>query len=344
MKRLLIDFDIADLVLYYDDSKHYFVDAYDDSNIYDEDSLEDKSNAKTVNLRPLILNYINGYSVVTKNENIEKARKEQSIELFYNEIRSNEVERNNFYKYVDEMFCPIYDFKHELPALRISKRFLINYVKDRVSFNNLVAHINSIAKNYSGIERKFFHDFDDIEPSDYKEILNTLFDKGLFKEFSVLAEMLLDDECVSFDFVDGKLKVARFKMREELLLNPDNENSCSFYLQILGEYNDVFQRLKSKFGSLIYSIDDVSMYPLVEPFQVKMRIVRKDSQIESCIKFIQENKGFFDELRNIRHGKLDILLVKEVVYYPHCELEFEDTYEELFEMGVRYRIDFKMGE
>lgn len=344
MKRLLIDFDIADLVINYDDSKHYFIDAYDDLNIYDEDSLEDKSNARTINLRPLILSYINGFSVITKNENIERARKEQSIDLFYKEINSNSDEKANFSTYVNEMYCPIYDFIKELHCLRISKRFLINYVNKKVSLDNLIAHIRSLKFNFSPGERKFFHDFDDIEKSQYKEILDTLYDKDLFEEYCVLAKMLLDDESVAYNYVEGKLKVAEFKIRENCLVNPKYKNHSSFYLQIRGEYNDVLRRLRAKFNSFIYEINDVSCYPMTEPFEVKMRITSNQDDIKPWIKFLQENKGFFDELRNIRHGKLDILLVKEVTYYPHDELLFEDTYPELFELGVRYRIDFKMGE
>ena len=343
MKLMFSDADLQYLLINYDPEQQLFYDSFDNNFICDRKDIGDSFYAMSIDMSPLILAYINAYSIVTKNQKIEQARKEQSIKLFYEEIRSNKEESSKFNEFISEMFVPTIEFAKGFPGFVLTNAFIKNYVRGNVSFENLCAHIRAIGENIFD-ERRKFYELDMIMPEEYYKILDELLEKGKNEEYLVLSETLINSDMVSYERVKASRKILEFKKREEFLLKPENENHSSYYLDIFAEYNVVLNRLKSKLGKYIFYEDTaVGPVPFTEPFHVKLRITNHPEDIHHWIKFIQENNGFFNELRAFKSGMFDVTLIKEVIYYPQNDLDSERTPEELSELGVYYRIDFLMG-
>lgn len=342
MIYLLNDHDVAALVAMYKPGTRFFLDEYDPHVIFDEEELSGRTYAYSIDLLPLILKYMKRYAMCSKNEKLVQAANNDDVEYFFKEIHENKEEDTNFYKFVFEYLIPIFEFFAGNESFEVTDEFIKNYLNKKVSKENLLSHISSIASCFPKDVFKISFT-DEFMPSELYPIIDELFDKCEYRLFLKFTSACINGEYVRYEHYKNKLAIAEYYLREPYLLKEDKENSASYCLIILGEYTQVCERLKAKLGKYIRQVEPINDMPYTEPFRVIINFPNP-RDYKSCVKFLSEHKAFFDELKAFKKGLFSLTLIKSITYYPQHELQDEVIDDELFKLGVKLRIEYYLGD
>lgn len=342
MTYLLNDEDVALLIAMYDPDDEYYLDSMDPYTISDKKELIHKSNPFPIDLTGLILNYMKSFLKCTRNQVLIDACDKNDIKAFYDELKVSEEDRYKYRSYVSENLIPMFEFFGKQPYFDVTDRFIKNYLDGSITRDSFIMHLLAIDRylheEYFSI--KFTYDF---SPERVHDILDDLYESKEYGPFVILANASINGDAVGYESYKGKLAVAEFKLNEAALLQEKNENSVKYHLVIIGEHTAIKERIKTKLGKYIFDNIKCDEIPFEDPFIVYLTFPNP-TNYQKCLKFLQDQKSFFDELRAFQHGLLDITLVETVTYYPQHRLESESIDDELLKLGIKYRIDYRLGE
>ena len=342
MVYFLNDHDMQALILMHKPGTRYFLDNQDPYTITDEKSMRSGESSFSIDLNPLILNYMKRYAMCSKNTKLVKASEKEDIEAFYAEIEFNKDERVSYDKFLSEYLIPTYEFCSKLSYFEVTDLFIQNYLQKKVSKENFMAHLSTIVSKFTDEDFHILFDYK-FMPDDLYPIFEELYENKEYKLFAGFVKACIMSDFITYEKYKNQLAIAEYCLREPFLLDKKNENSVKYHFEILGEFKVVNGRIRAKFKKYIKE-DVFSDYIIKdEPFRFHIEFPNP-KDYKKCVQFLKDNQTFFNELKAYKKGLFEVIMVKTITYFPQHKIKDEYIDDELLKLGVKLRIDYQLGD